>query len=123
MRGSLIIGIGRIMMISILLEYKWWILLSCELIAWAATFYMFYAMYWLKSNLQFIIAGLVALLTGYVPHITLAFADFLKYREINSFLVVVVILFVFGITIGRKYISKIESKIKNWAIKHRQPED
>jgi hypothetical protein len=104
-------------MISLLMANKWWILLISETVAWIATFYMAYARYWIKSNFQFIVSGAVAIITGYVPHITLGILDYLKYDKINLFNGFVLVLLILGITVFKKYVVEIDNKIKDWANK------
>ncbi|WP_442596691.1 hypothetical protein [Neobacillus sp. D3-1R] len=102
-----------------LMEYKWWILLLSEIIAWLATIYMCFARYWLQSKTQFIIWGTVAIITGYFPHITLLILDFLKYGTFHFFSIFVVILLLLGLTIFKKYIVLLDKWIQDWANKSR----
>lgn len=102
---------------SILLEYKWVILVTSETVAWIATFYMGYARYWLQSKFQFIVSGAIAIITGYFPHITLAVLDYLKFREFQFFSVFVFLLLVLGVTVFKKYIKQIDKWIQEWANK------
>jgi hypothetical protein len=105
---------------SFLIEYKWWVLLISETVAWIATFYMAYSRYWRRSNFQFIVSGAIAIITGYVPHITLGILDYLKYNEIHFFSGFVLLLLLLGVTVLKKYVVKIDNKIKDWANKKHQ---
>lgn len=102
-------------MIELLLSYKWWILAASETIAWVATFYMFYAKYWLKSDIQFKVATAIAGITGYVPHISLAVYNYYKTREIDVFLIVILVLVAAGIFLWHKFESKLEKKMQEWS--------
>lgn len=102
-----------------LIEYKWWILLLSEIIAWIATFYMCFARYWLQSKMQFLIAGGIALITGYAPHIVLVILDFLKYGRFQFFSLFVVILLLLGFTLFKKYIVWVDKWIQVWANRKR----
>ncbi len=103
-------------MITLLLEYKWWLLLIFETTAWLATIYMIFARYWLSSNLQFYLSSAVALITGYVPHITLAIMDYQQTGTLNLFPIFIIILLVLGFVFGKVYINRLDRLIKSWAV-------
>lgn len=107
-------------MIHILIDYKWAILIVCELTAWLTTFYMLYARYWLKSNLQFYIFGAISLITGYFPHLFIGILNIVKFQKVDSFTIVIVILFILGITFGKKLVAKIDIGIQNYINKQRE---
>lgn len=100
---------------ALLMEYKWWILLTSESIAWLATLYMAYARYLLLSKVQFYISGSIAIITGYFPHITLGIIDYFKQGELKPFSLVIIILIILGVTIFKKYLIQIDNSIKMWA--------
>ncbi|MCM3574190.1 hypothetical protein M3172_13420 [Mesobacillus subterraneus] len=103
-----------------LITYKWLILISFETFAWLATFYMFYARYWLQSHAQFLIALTLAGLTGYVPHITLGVLDYINTGKISFFIISIITLLIIGATLGKKYIIKIDQSIHQWAIQKKK---
>lgn len=106
-------------MMNILLEYKWFILISCEIIAWLATFYMFYARYWLGSKLKFIISTVITILAGYIPHIGIGIMNFIQYRELDGFTLVIIGLFIFGFIFGKKLVIKMDRAVQTWVANKR----
>ncbi|MEH7097790.1 hypothetical protein [Neobacillus vireti] len=107
-------------MIQLLIEYKWTILIICETAAWLTTFYMLYARYWLKSKIQFYIFGAFAIITGYVPHLTIGILDFIRFQKLDGFTMFIIILFIFGFTFGKKLVTKMDLRIQNWVNRQRE---
>ncbi|MGG2091001.1 hypothetical protein ABFY59_29400 [Priestia aryabhattai] len=105
------------MTIELLLLYKWWILAASEVIAWIATFYMFYARYWMKSNVQFKVATAIAGITGYVPHISLAIYNYYTTRKVDIFLIAILLFVGVGVILWHPIERKLEKKIKELALR------
>ncbi|WP_064091532.1 hypothetical protein [Rossellomorea aquimaris] len=105
---------------TLLMEYKWLILLISETLAWVATIYMAYARYWLESKLQVIISGAIAVITGYIPHVLLGILDYLEHGKLQIFTLCVILLLIFGITICNKYLIIIDKSIKVWLKRKRE---
>ncbi|MBT2641706.1 hypothetical protein J7I80_05685 [Bacillus sp. ISL-41] len=103
-----------------LITYKWLILISFEAFAWLATFYMFYARYWLQSHTQFLLSLTLAGLTGYVPHITLGILDYINSGKISFFIISIITILIIGATLGKKYIKQIDQSIQQWAIQKKK---
>ncbi|WP_338449603.1 hypothetical protein R4Z09_26080 [Niallia oryzisoli] len=101
-------------MLSILLDYKWQILIVSETTAWIATFYMLYARYWLNSSLQFYLTGAVAIVTGYFPHIIIGILNYIHFQKLDTFTLVIILLFLFAFTFGKKVVLKMDKGIQNW---------
>lgn len=107
-------------MLSLLIDYKWQILIISESTAWIATFYMLYARYWLNSSIQFYIFGGISIVTGYFPHIVIGILDFIRFQQLDNFTLVIIFLFVFAFTLGKKVVIKIDFGMKNWVNKTRK---
>jgi hypothetical protein len=105
--------------VALLIEYKWVLLFSSELIAWIATFYMFLARYWFESKLLFIIFAMIAGFTGYVPHIVLAAIDYYFTKEVNFFPFVIALILLLGIILTKKYMMKIDQAVMKWVQKRK----
>jgi hypothetical protein len=95
-----------------LLEYKWIILFIVEVFAWVSTFMMFYLRYFLRNRLFFKISAIFAVLTGIIPQLYLMIANIIKTREIGFFEVVVTCLVIYGFTIGKRHIKRIDNWIQ-----------
>ena len=107
-------------MMQLLIENKWAILIVCETTAWLTTFYMLYARYWLKSNIQFYIFGAIAIVTGYLPHVLIGILNIIKFQKLDGFTIVIILLFIFAFSLGKKVVSKMDSGIQKWVNKRRE---
>lgn len=100
-------------MYNLVMENKWAILLILEFFAWSATFFMFYARYKIQSQFWFKIASAILVLTGVIPQVLLGVVNFVEIKEIDLFTLVIVLLIIYGLTIGEKHVKKLDS----WAQK------
>ena len=100
-------------MLKLIMGNKWAILLILEFVAWSATFCMFYARYKMKSQIWFKAATIALILTGVVPQVLLGIVNFAAVGEIDLFTVVIVILIMYGLTIGKQHVKKLDA----WAMK------
>lgn len=91
-----------------LIEYKWPILLALEVLAWAATFFMVYARYRLQSPFWFKVGCGLGVLTGVIPQVGLGLANFVERREVDLFTLVIVLLIVYGLTVGKKHVRRLD---------------
>ena len=96
-----------------LVENKWLILVSLEVLAWASTFFLLYARYRLKSNLWFKVATVLFALTGVIPQVLMGIINFISTRKVDLFTLIIVLLLLYGFTIGRKHVKKLDA----WAQK------
>lgn len=100
-------------------EHKWQLLIGLETTAWIFTFLMFYTRYWLKSKTLFNITTTIAVITGWFPHISLAILDFYQTRKITIFELFIVVLLLYGFTLGKKHISMLDKKMYKLANKNK----
>lgn len=107
-------------MIEWLIGYKWFILISCETIAWISTVLMFYCRYWLRSKKWFWVYTVIAGVTGYIPHICLAIIDFMQEGKISGFIIFIVVLLIIGAAFGKKLVIKIDQGMMKWSDKQRE---
>lgn len=91
-----------------ILEYKWGILAMLEVLAWAATFFMFYARYGLRSNRLFKLGIFLTVITGVIPQVTMGIINYVSTRQIDIYTGVIVLLIIYGLTIGKKDVKKID---------------
>ncbi len=96
-----------------LLEYKWIILVGLEVLAWSATFFMFYARYGMRSNLWFKVGTVLFALTGVIPQVAVGILNFMTTRTLDLFTVAIVLLIVYGFTFGKKQVKDLDA----WAEK------
>jgi hypothetical protein len=95
-----------------ILEYKWGILLGLEVLAWISTFFMFYARYGMKSNLWFKVGVAAFAITGVIPQVILGIMNFIYTRKLDSFTITLVLLILYGATIGKKDVKKVDEWAK-----------
>jgi hypothetical protein len=100
-------------MYTFIMENKWAILLILEIFAWSATMFMFYARYKMHSPFWFKLASVILLLTGIIPQVFLGVLNFFTTRKIDLFTLIIVLLLIYGCTIGKKHIRKLD----DWAQK------
>lgn len=98
-----------------IINYKWWLLLTFEILAWTSTFLMLYARYFMESDRVFKIATILVVVTGIVPHISLAILDIVQEGKINAFPIVIVALIIYGLTFGKKAVQNLDRAVKRWA--------
>lgn len=95
-------------MYNLIIENKWVILLVLEIFAWSATIFMFYARYRMKSPFWFKVASVILVFTGVIPQVLLGVINFAVTKEIDLFTLIIVLLIVYGCTIGKKHIQKLD---------------
>ena len=100
-------------MYYLIMENKWAILLILEVFAWSATFFMLYVRYKMQSKFWFKVASVMLVLTGFLPQVVLGVINFVVTKEIDLFTLVIVLLIIYGLTIGKKHVKKLDS----WAQK------
>ncbi|WP_066249565.1 hypothetical protein [Neobacillus drentensis] len=94
-----------------LLENKWAILVSLEVFAWSSTFFMLYARYGLKSSFWFKVATVLFALTGVIPQVLMGIVNFIATKSLDIFTLIIVVLIIYGFTIGKGHVKKLD----NWA--------
>jgi hypothetical protein len=102
----------RVAIYNFIVENKWAILLALEGLAWAATVFLFYARYKMQSNFWFKVASVMLVFTGFVPQILLGVINFNETKAVDLFtlvLVVLVVLVVYGCTVGKKHVRKLDA--------------
>ncbi|GMA98114.1 hypothetical protein PIPA1_09140 [Pelosinus sp. IPA-1] len=100
-------------MYNLIMENKWAILIILEFFAWSATIFIFYARYKMQSQFWLKVASTILVLTGVIPQVLLGIVNFVVTEEIDLFTLTIVLLIVYGLTIGKKHIQKLDS----WAQK------
>ncbi|MFC7391899.1 hypothetical protein [Scopulibacillus cellulosilyticus] len=95
------------------LEYKWYVLVGLEVLAWASTFFMFYARYGLRSNKLFKLGVFLTVITGVIPQVVIGIINFFATRELDLFTLIIVVLIIYGATIGKKHVKALD----NWVQK------
>ena len=97
---------------NFLVEYKWVILGSFEVLAWSSTFFLLYARYGLKSSFWFKVATILFALTGVIPQVLMGIINFIATRKIDVFTLIIVLLLVYGFTIGKNHVKKLDAWAK-----------
>ncbi len=96
-----------------ILDYKWLILATLEVLAWASTFFMFYARYGLRSNRLFKLGIFLTVITGILPQVSMGIINYAATRQIDIYTGVIILLIIYGLTIGKKDVKKVDQ----WAQK------
>lgn len=73
---------------------------------------MFYARYKIKSNFWFKAASVILLFTGFIPQLLLGVINFIDKKEIDVFTLVLVLLIVYGCTIGKRHVQQLDAWAK-----------
>ncbi|MED1472608.1 hypothetical protein [Bacillus salipaludis] len=92
-----------------LLENKWVILVSLEVLAWSSTFFLLYARYGLQSSFWFKVATVLFALTGVIPQVLMGIINFLATRKIDQFTLIIVLLILYGFTLGKGHVKKLDA--------------
>jgi len=95
-------------MFRFILEYRWIILGVLEVFAWLATFFVFYARYRMKSRRWFRIASALLVLTGVIPQVLLGIVSFGATKEVDLFVIFIILLILYGFTFGKKQVLKMD---------------
>jgi hypothetical protein len=110
--GPFILERGSLKM-NFLLENKWVILISLEVLAWLSTFFVLYARYKLKSSFWFKVATVLFALTGVIPQVLMGIINFISAKKVDLFTLIIILLILYGFTIGKKHVKKLDA----WAQK------
>ncbi|MCQ6282786.1 hypothetical protein [Bacillus sp. EB600] len=94
---------------TFLVEFKWFILIGLEVLAWTFTFFLFYARYRLQSNFWFKVGMVLFTITGVIPQVIIGIINFIVKRELDIFTMVIILLIIYGATIGKKQVKKLDS--------------
>lgn len=96
-------------MMNFLVEHKWGILVAFEILAWLSTFFLLYARYGLKSSFWFKFATVLFTLTGVIPQVFMGIINFISSRKIDLFTLIIILLIVYGFTIGKGHVKKLDA--------------
>ncbi|WP_312475160.1 hypothetical protein [Neobacillus sp.] len=97
---------------NFLIENKWAILVGLEVLAWSSTFLLLYARYGLKSNFWFKVATVLFALTGVIPQVLMGIINFISTKKVDLFTLIIVLLIIYGFTLGKKQVKKLDSWAK-----------
>jgi hypothetical protein len=92
-----------------LIENKWVILVTFEVLAWSSTFFLLYARYGLKSSFWFKVATVLFALTGVIPQVLMGIINFITTRKVDLFTLVIVLLIIYGFTFGKNHVKKLDA--------------
>lgn len=96
---------------DIILDHKWLVLALLEVLAWSSTFFMLIARYRIGSRPMFLVGAALTVATGVIPQVVLGILNFIAERKLDVFTFVIVLLILYGSTLGRKKIKQLD----NWA--------
>ncbi|MDR7079753.1 hypothetical protein J2Y03_004811 [Neobacillus niacini] len=96
---------------NVLVENKWIILVTLEVLAWASIFFLLYARYGLKSDFWFKVATVLFAITGVIPQVLLGIINFIFTKKVDLFTLIILLLILYGFTIGKKHVKKLD----DWA--------
>lgn len=96
-----------------IIDNKWIVLASLEVLAWLSTFFVLYARYGLKSSFWFRVGSVLLAITGFIPQILIGIVNFATTRKLDYFTLILLLLLLYGFTIGKKHVKKLDA----WAQK------
>jgi hypothetical protein len=91
------------------LENRWILLAGLEVLAWLATFFMLYARYGMKSTFWFRVGVMLLAITGVIPQVLMGIMNVIATREMDVFTLVIVLLILYGSTIGKKHVKRLDA--------------
>ena len=92
-----------------LIENKWAILVSLEVLAWSSTFFLLYARYGLKSSFWFKVGTVLFAVTGVIPQVLMGIINFISTKKVDLFTLIIVLLIIYGFTIGKSHVKKLDA--------------
>ena len=104
-------------MLEAILDYRWQLLGIFEVLAWTVTFLLFYVRYRLQSLRWFRILSVLFFCTGVIPLVSLGLVNFYQQGEVDGFTLVIVLLLLYGATLGRRQVWKLD----RWAKRRFSP--
>ena len=112
-------------MFSIILDFKWHILLFAEIAGWVLTVLLFFARYLFRSIVFTWIFGVMIIVSDYFPSIMLPILDALYTDSFKEwvygggllFNLVILTLFIISITVGKKFVLILDKKIMGFTNK------
>ncbi|HJV16271.1 MAG TPA: hypothetical protein VJ546_02620, partial [Bacillales bacterium] len=75
-------------------------------------FFLLYARYRLKSDFWFKVATILFAITGVIPQVTMGIINFIVMKKVDLFTIIIVLLILYGFTIGKKHVKKMDSWAK-----------
>ncbi|KKK38940.1 hypothetical protein WQ57_06225 [Mesobacillus campisalis] len=94
---------------DVLVENKWIILIILEILAWASIFFLLYARYGLKSAFWFKVATVLLAITGFIPQVLMGMINFIFTKKVDLFTLIILLLILYGFTIGKKHIKALDA--------------
>lgn len=109
-------------LLSIILDFKWHILLISEIIGWTLTVLLIFSRYYLQSKLFTWLSIILLAILDYLPAIVLPIMDAIYINDFKKwvnnggllFNASIIGLFVISILFGKKYFLRIDQKIMNY---------
>ncbi|WP_196605374.1 hypothetical protein [Pectinatus haikarae] len=95
-------------MINLILDQKWLILFCLEILAWLITFFMLYVRYKMNSSGWFRISAVMFFVTGVIPQTLLGIVNFINAGQFDVFTAVLLMLLLYGFTLGRVHTRRID---------------
>lgn len=109
-------------LLSIILEFKWHILLISEIVGWTLTAFLVFSRYYLQSKLFTWLSVILLAILDYLPAIVLPIIDAIYINDFKEWLynggllfnLSIIGLFIISIILGKKYLIIIDQKIMNY---------
>jgi uncharacterized membrane protein len=91
-----------------IIQNKWMLLIALEVAAWSATFFLLYARYGMQSSFWFKIGTVLFAITGVIPQLALGIMNFISYRELDLFTLIIVLLLIIGF-LSKNQVKKLDA--------------
>ena len=109
-------------MLSIILDFKWHILLISEIVGWTLTAFLVFSRYYLQSKIFTWLSVILLAILDYLPAIVLPIMDAIYINDFKEWLynggllfnLSIIGLFIISIILGKKYLITIDQKIMNY---------
>lgn len=109
-------------LLSIILDFKWHILLISEIVGWTLTAFLVFSRYYLQSKIFTWLSVILLAILDYLPAIVLPIMDAIYINDFKEWLynggllfnLSIIGLFIISIILGKKYLIIIDQKIMNY---------
>ncbi|WP_339176098.1 hypothetical protein MKY51_06830 [Solibacillus sp. FSL R5-0691] len=101
-----------------ILDYKWFFLITAEVVFWVCAFAFLLLRYWFQLKKLSIFVFIIFIVNDLWIAL-LAYFDYQRTGEFSSYQIIIVILIVYAMTFGKSDFKKLDAFIKRWVAKRR----
>ncbi|MDM5190740.1 hypothetical protein QUF99_26440 [Bacillus sp. DX4.1] len=103
---------------SVLAEYRWFLLIGAEIVFWVTAISFFLLRYGFRLRKASFVAGIVLLLNE-VFILTLGVMDYYETGQFSNFQIIVVVILLYALLYGKKDLKKLDHRMQRLVAKWR----